>query len=58
MSVGESMTTGGFNQKTVKGDLFVKVNHVYLRRRQHGKVLEDTKRQYTEPIGRLAPRAH
>jgi hypothetical protein len=29
MSFGEYVTAGGFNQKTVKGDLFVKVNHIY-----------------------------
>ena len=29
MSFGESMFARGFNQKTVKVDLFVKVNHVY-----------------------------
>jgi hypothetical protein len=29
MNFGDFMTVGGFNQKTVKEDLFVKVNHDY-----------------------------
>ena len=29
MSFGDFMTAGGFNQKTVKEDLFVKEDHVY-----------------------------
>ena len=37
------MTTGGFNQKTIKGDLFIKVNHVYPR-----QYLEHSRRQTTE----------
>jgi hypothetical protein len=28
MSFGDFMTTGGFNQKTIKEDLFVKGNHI------------------------------
>ena len=29
MSFGDFMSIGGFNQKTIKGDLFIKVNHGY-----------------------------
>jgi hypothetical protein len=29
MSFGEFLFAGGFNQKTIKVDLFVKVNHIY-----------------------------
>jgi hypothetical protein len=28
MSFGDFMTAGGFNQKTIKEDLFVKGNHI------------------------------
>ena len=31
MSFGEYVHAGGFNEKTIKVDLFVKVNHVYPR---------------------------
>jgi hypothetical protein len=50
MSFGESVTVGGFNQKTIKKDLFFKVNHVYPWWHSRGKVLEDTRRQYTEVV--------
>ena len=36
------MTVGGFNQKTVKKDLFVKGNYGILPRKQLRKDLEDT----------------
>jgi hypothetical protein len=29
MNFGDFMIVGGFNQKTIKEDLFVKVNHAY-----------------------------
>ena len=29
MSFGESVNAGGFIQKTIKEDLFIKENHVY-----------------------------
>ena len=48
MSFGESMFAGGFNQKPIKGDLFVKVNHIYSRRYQLGKTLEHSRWQPTE----------
>ena len=38
------MFSAGFNQKTIKGDLFVKGNHVIPPRDQRGKVLEDSRR--------------
>jgi hypothetical protein len=57
MSFGESMTVGGFNQKTIKEDLFFKVNHAYPWRQSCGKVLEDTRGQYTEVVlGRFIQR--
>jgi hypothetical protein len=39
-SFGESVNAGGFIQKTVKGDLFVKANHIYPRWHQLRKTLE------------------
>ena len=48
MSFGESVFSAGFIQKTVKGDLFVKGNHVIPQHNQRGKVLEDSKRLSTE----------
>ena len=64
MSFGESVFSAGFNQKTAKEDLFIKGNYGIPPRKQLGKDLEDTRRQYTEaarwgraapPIGHLAP---
>ena len=48
MSFGESVNAGGFIQKTIKNDLIVIFNHVYPRRKQLQKTLEDIKRQPTE----------
>ena len=48
MSFGEFVFPAGFNQKTIKGDLFVKGNHGFPPRDQHGKVLEDSRRLSTE----------
>ena len=48
MSFGEYVHAGGFNKKTIKVDLFIKVNHVYLQRNQLGKTLEHSRRQLTE----------
>jgi hypothetical protein len=48
MSFGESMFLAGFNQKTAKGDLFVKGNHGIPLRKQRGKTLEDSRRYSTE----------
>ena len=42
------MFPAGFNQKTVKEDLFVKENYGIPQRRQHGKTLEDYRRLSTE----------
>ena len=44
MSFGESVFPAGFNQKAVKGDLFVKENHGIQPQDQRGKVLEDSRR--------------
>ena len=66
------MFVGGFNQKTINVDLFVKVNHVFSRRKQLQKVLEDTRGLSTKddhermtwggwpapPIGQLAYGTH
>jgi len=48
MSFGESVFPAGFNQKTAKEDLFVKVNYGILSRKQHGKTLEDSRSRITE----------
>ena len=48
MSFGESVFSAGFNQKTVKGDLFVKGNNGISPRDQRGKVPEDSRRLSTE----------
>jgi len=42
------MIVGGFNHKTIMGDLFVKANCVYSRRHQRRKTLEGTRRQLTK----------
>ena len=55
MSFGEYVTAGGFNQKTIKEDLFIKANHVYPRRYRLGKVLEDTRRCSTEADPEVLP---
>ena len=48
MSFGESMFSAGFNQKTIKGDLFIKVNHGIPPWDQRGKVPEDSRSLSTE----------
>ena len=48
MSFGESMNTGGFTQKTIKGDLIVRLHHVYPWWKLLWKDLEHTRRQPTE----------
>jgi hypothetical protein len=48
MSFGESVFSAGFIQKTAKGDLFVKGNHVIPQRNRHEKTLKDTRRQPTK----------
>ena len=48
MSFGESMFSAGFNQKTIKGDLFIKVNHGIPPWDQRGKVPEDSRRLSTK----------
>jgi hypothetical protein len=45
MSFGEPVFSAGFNQKTVKEDLFVKVNHVYPPRNQFEKTPEGNPRK-------------
>ena len=47
MSFGASVFVGRFNQKTVKGDQFIKVNHVFPRWYRLGKTLEHSRRQPT-----------
>ena len=48
MSFGEFVFSAGFNQKTIKADLFVKGNHGIPSWDQCGKVLEDSRRLSTE----------
>ena len=47
-SFSDLITAGGFNQKTIKVDLFVKVNQVYPRQNRLGKTLEHSRRQLTK----------
>jgi hypothetical protein len=56
MSFGESVFAGEFNRKTIKVDLFVKVNHIYPRWYRLGKILEDTTRVSTEDGAHLSLR--
>jgi hypothetical protein len=67
MNFGESVSSAGFIQKTIKVDLHVKINYAYPQQNGHQKVLEDSRGHHTEaedeappaPLaGRLAPRAH
>jgi hypothetical protein len=48
MSFGESMFSAGFIQRTIKGDLFVKGNYGIPPCKQHGKIVEDSRRLSTE----------
>ena len=48
MSFSESISPAGFNQKTIKGDLFVKGNHGIPPWDEYGKVPEDSRRLSTE----------
>ena len=56
MSFGESVFAAGFNQKTIKVDIFVKVNLVYPRRNRLGKIPDNTKRLSTEDGAHLSLR--
>jgi hypothetical protein len=62
MSFGESVFPAGFNQKTTKGDLFVKRNYGIPPRELRGKVREDSRRLSTEaeldPLTYRADRPH
>jgi hypothetical protein len=51
MSYVESMISAGFNKKTVKADLHVRVNYAIPPRNQCGKVLEDSRGLHTEARG-------
>jgi hypothetical protein len=51
MSFGESVISIGHIQKTVKEDLYVRVNYAIPPRNQRGKVLEDSRRLSTEGGG-------
>jgi hypothetical protein len=55
MSFGESVISAGFNQKTVKVDLHVRVNNAILLRNLRGKVLEDSRGHYINAGGRTLP---
>ena len=48
MSFDESVFSAGFNQKTVKEDLFVKGNYGIPSRKQRGNTLEDSRRFSTK----------
>ena len=53
-SFGEYVNVGGFNQKTIKVALFIKVNHVYPRQYRLRKTLEDTRGQTTKDGAHLS----
>ena len=48
MSFGGSIFSAGFIQKTIKEDLFIKGNYGIPPRKQRAKILEDSRRLYTE----------
>ena len=48
MSFGESVYSVEFIQKTIKADLYVRINHAYLPRNGHQKVPEDSRGHHTE----------
>jgi hypothetical protein len=54
-SFGESVISAGFNQKTVKVDLHVRVNNAISPQNLHGKVLEDSRGHHTEAGGKTLP---
>ena len=55
MSFGESVFSAGFIQKTVKVDLYVRINHAYPQRDGHQKDLEDTRGHHAEAERRRLP---
>jgi hypothetical protein len=55
MSFAESVISTGFNQKTVKADLHVRVNNTIPLWNLRGKVLEDSRGHHTEAGGRTLP---
>jgi hypothetical protein len=55
ISFGESMISTRFIQKTIKADLYVRVNYVIPPRNLCGKVLEDSRGHHTEAGGRTLP---
>jgi hypothetical protein len=61
MSFSESVFSAGYIQKTVNGDLHVRVNNAISPRNQHGKVLEDSKGHHAKaerqrlPCGLVGP---
>ena len=48
MSFGKYVFSVGFNQKTIKDDLFIKANHVYPQQNLCEKTLEHSRRQPTK----------
>jgi hypothetical protein len=57
MSFGEFMLSTGFIQKTIKVDLYVRVNHSYLQQDRHQKDLEDSREHHTTTEGEPLPGA-
>ena len=55
MSFGESVFSAEFIQKTVKVDLYVRINHAYPQQDWHQKDLEDIRGHHAEVERRLAP---
>jgi hypothetical protein len=54
-SFGESVISAGFNQKTIKADLRVRINNAIPPWNLHGKVLEDSRGHHTETGSRTLP---
>ena len=55
MSFGEYVHVGGFNQKTIKVDLDVRVNRAYPWRNGPQKVPKDSRGLHTEAEGETPP---
>jgi hypothetical protein len=55
MSFGESVIAVGFIQKTIKGNLHVRVNYAIPPRNQRGKVPKDSRGLHTEAGGEVQP---
>ena len=55
MSFVESVFSAGFIQKTVKVDLYIRINRAYSQRDGHQKDLEDTRGHHAKAERRRLP---